>query len=134
VFLFHVLEHVPLEAAHDLLVAVHGALRPGGRVVLEVPNMGNLFTGGYLRYADPTHETGHTEFSLLHRLESAGFSEATCFEERVPVEGVRSAAAVLFRGTMRNVQRAILRGYQLPVPRVLTPSLCAVATRAPGTA
>lgn len=134
VFLFHVLEHVLPEATSELLSSIHAALRPGGRVVVEVPNMANLLTGGYLRYADPTHETGYTEFSLQHRLESAGFTEVTCFEDRVPVEGARSAAAVLFRGSMRVLQRTILRGYQMPVPRVLTPSLCAVGTRPLGTA
>jgi SAM-dependent methyltransferase len=128
VFALHVLEHVPRSAVRDLVCGV-GALRPGGRFVVELPNMANVFTGGFLRYADFTHESGYTETSLRHLLESAGLADVECFEERVALDGPKHLLAATFRGAARLVQRTIYRGYELPVPAVLTPALCASAAR-----
>lgn len=133
VFALHVLEHLPKDAALAMVRAVHAALAPGGLFVAEVPNMANLLTGTYLRYADFTHEAGYTELSLRHLLESGGLEDVTCFEERLPGGGLKGVLGGTFRGAMRLVQRTLYRGYELPVPRVLTPSLCAVARR-PATA
>lgn len=130
IFALHVLEHVPCEQADALVRAVHRALVPGGRFVLELPNMANMFTGNYLRYADPTHEHGYTEWSVRHLLESAGFVDVRCFEDSVAPDGLKHAAARLFRSLARLTQRTVYRGYELPVPQVLTPALCAVGTRA----
>lgn len=130
VFALHVLEHMPKADAVAFLRAVRAALEPGGRLVIEVPNMANLFTGAYLRYADWTHEVGYAESSLRHLLEFAGFSAVECFEERVPIEGAKGAVAALFRSGARAIQQLLYRGYQLPRPTVLSPSLCATAVRA----
>jgi SAM-dependent methyltransferase len=131
VFALHVLEHVPKAAALEMVRAIRDALRPDGSFVLEVPNMANVLTAGYLRYADLTHESGYTETSLRHLLESAGLVEVECFEERIPVEGVKSVLAACLRGGAHFAQRMIYKGYQLPVPKVLSPALCATAARPP---
>jgi len=132
VFLLHVLEHVPADRVESLLGDVLHALAPGGRVVVELPNMANVFTGNYLRWADRTHEWGGTEQSVRQLLESAGFHDVRCFEERIPASGAKGMLANLFRALARTVQLAIYRGYELPVPRVLTPALCATAVRPAG--
>ncbi len=129
IFALHVLEHLPPAAAQDLMRGIREALRPGGRCVIEVPNMANLLTGGYLRHADLTHETGFTEHSLGQLLESAGLAEVECFEERLAPDGLKSLAAGAFRALARLAQRTVYRGYELPVPTVLTPALCATAAR-----
>jgi 2-polyprenyl-3-methyl-5-hydroxy-6-metoxy-1,4-benzoquinol methylase len=129
IFVLHVLEHVARAEVGDLVDAIRGALRPGGRVVVELPNMANLFTGTYLRYADRTHEWGYTEQSLRQLLEAAGFADVHCFEERIPAAGAKGLAANAFRALARFANRVIYRGYELPVPTVLTPSLCATAVR-----
>lgn len=129
VFVLHVLEHVPAAGADDFVAALREALRPGGRLVVEVPNMANAFTGGYLRWADLTHERGFTEQSLRQLLEAGGFAGYRCFEERLPATGVKGVAANAFRALARFAQRVIYRGYELPVPAVLTPALCATAVR-----
>lgn len=129
VFVMHVLEHVPRPAAGELVRALYGALKPGGRLVVELPNMACLFTGGYLRYADLTHEAGYTEQSLRQLLEAGGFAGVECFEERIPALGPKGVAAGAFRALARFAQRVIYKGYELPVPAVLTPALCATAVR-----
>lgn len=68
----HVLEHFDKDEGLDLLEAVFAGLRPGGRVIVVCPNMGNPFTAGRGRYADLTHETGYTGESLQFMLQLAG--------------------------------------------------------------
>lgn len=129
IFVLHVLEHLPKAAAAELVAALRGALAPGGRVVVELPNMANVFTGTYLRYADFTHEAGYTEQSLRQLLEAGGFAEVECFEERIPAAGPKGLAANAWRALARLAQRVAYKGYELPVPSVLTPALCATAVR-----
>lgn len=58
-----VLEHVPRQEVVELLKALVAALRPGGRAIIEVPNMDWLFAT-HERYMDFTHRTGFTRESL----------------------------------------------------------------------
>lgn len=62
-----VLEHVPKRDTLSLLRALHGGLRPGGCVIVDVPNMDWLFAS-HERYMDFTHETGYTKESLAQVL------------------------------------------------------------------
>ena len=74
VVLLHVLEHVPKYETIRFLESIHRTLRKDGRLLLEVPNMGDPLNGTYYRYADFTHEVGFTEESLTYVLRQAGFS------------------------------------------------------------
>lgn len=132
VFVLHVIEHVPRPAVADFVDAIRGSLAPGGRVVIELPNAANMLTGSYLRWADLTHEWGYTEQSLRQLLETAGFTQVECFEERIPLSGLKGFAANAFRALSRFGQRVAYKGYELSVPNVLTPSLCATAVRPAG--
>lgn len=58
-----VLEHVPKDDVLPLLESAREALRPEGRLVVEVPNMDWLFAA-HERYMDFTHEVGFTRESL----------------------------------------------------------------------
>lgn len=69
-----VLEHVPAEQAVSVLSGLREQLAPGGRLLIQTPNMGSLFAVFY-RYNDLTHETGYTETTLRIVLEAAGFQE-----------------------------------------------------------
>jgi SAM-dependent methyltransferase len=124
IFAFHVLEHVPAEALEHFVHAMRVALKPGGLCVVEVPNMANMLTGGFLRYGDLTHETGFTELSLRQVFEEAGFADIHCFEDRLVLGVPQDLLAMAFRWFVGRVQRLVYRGYQLPVPAVLTPVLC----------
>ena len=129
VFALHVLEHVPASEVLALVRAIRATLCPGGVFLVELPNMANLFTSSYLRYSDRTHESGYAELSLRNLLETAGFTNVRCFEERIPAGSVKGLLANTFRAGARLLQRTIYKGYELPVPQVLTPALCASATR-----
>jgi 2-polyprenyl-3-methyl-5-hydroxy-6-metoxy-1,4-benzoquinol methylase len=71
-----VIEHFTLEEAIEIVRAAHGALAPGGAVVLRTPNMANVL-GVYSRYMDITHRYAYTEQSLAQLLQLAGFTDAT---------------------------------------------------------
>ncbi len=63
IFLRDVVEHFKKEDVLSLLKLCRTALRPGGRLVIQVPNGASPFVGRIL-FGDFTHETAYTESSL----------------------------------------------------------------------
>jgi 2-polyprenyl-3-methyl-5-hydroxy-6-metoxy-1,4-benzoquinol methylase len=113
IYMFHVLEHIPKGEIVDLLSAVRHALKPDGRFILEVPNMGNPFTGVTMRYADFTHEVGFTDTSLAQVLRLAGFSSVHVFGAKTPhYSVVRFIQAVV----QKSVEAAALMLHRLYKP------------------
>ncbi|HKJ92342.1 MAG TPA: class I SAM-dependent methyltransferase [Longimicrobiales bacterium] len=96
-----VLEHVRRDDTLAFLESMRGALRPGGRVIIEVPNMDWLFAQ-HERHMDFTHETGFTRESLAQVLRLVF--------PRVDVQPVRP---VLLRSRMFRFQRSLV----MPVVR-----------------
>jgi SAM-dependent methyltransferase len=129
VIAFHVLEHLPGGEPLAMVQAIAAALKPGGRLLVEVPNMANPLTGGYLRYADLTHVGGFAESSLRHLLEAGGLADVACFEEATGGTGLKDLLARTFRALARFKLHLVYRGYELPPPAVLSPALCATAVR-----
>jgi 2-polyprenyl-3-methyl-5-hydroxy-6-metoxy-1,4-benzoquinol methylase len=85
-----VLEHFTKFEVLQAMDRIRRALRPGGILILRVPNAGSPFSGT-LRYGDLTHETSFTERSL-HQLGAAtGFSTVQVYACAPPVHGVMSA-------------------------------------------
>ncbi len=76
--MFDVLEHLEPARHQETVSAIYGALRPGGRIIIRVPNMANLL-GAYSRYLDYTHQFGFTEFSLYQLLQMGEFREPHLF-------------------------------------------------------
>ena len=72
----HVLEHV--KRPGDLLVRLRRALRPGGAILIEVPNAADpllkLFRGYYRPLCPGDHVSFFDEASLRRLLEASGFS------------------------------------------------------------
>lgn len=58
-----VLEHMPKEQVFPFLERIRSGLKPGGIVIVDVPNMDWLFAS-HERYMDFTHESGFTKESL----------------------------------------------------------------------
>jgi SAM-dependent methyltransferase len=73
IFLMDVLEHVQKQEQIQLLEHLGQMLRPGGRLVISVPNANSTFASRW-RYLDWTHECSFTEDSLEFVLLNAGFS------------------------------------------------------------
>ena len=73
IFLFDVLEHIPVNEQPDFCRDIYSALAPGGQVLIRVPNANSSFAGRY-RYIDWTHTCSFTEPCIHFLLASAGFS------------------------------------------------------------
>jgi 2-polyprenyl-3-methyl-5-hydroxy-6-metoxy-1,4-benzoquinol methylase len=80
-----VLEHIPKRKVVKFLQAVHDALKPGGNVIVNVPQASG-FTGLFCRYNDFTHETLFTELSLRQVLCSARLSNVKFIQQKLPVK------------------------------------------------
>lgn len=94
------LEHVPREALLPMVDAMAGALAPGGRLIIDVPNM-DWILSGHERYMDLTHEGGFTRESLAVLL-SLSF-------EHVAVRGSRLAAPSMRLRVANRASVALLR-------------------------
>jgi len=76
---FDFVEHFGKPEQIPLFAAIHAALRPGGRLLLETPNGEGLFSGQVI-YGDLTHLTIFNEGSLTQLLRLVGFEEIEFFE------------------------------------------------------
>lgn len=85
-----VLEHLKKGEVLSVLDATYQALRPGGRVLLRVPN-GDSINASWVRYGDFTHELMFTPLSIGQVLRVAGFVEIQVLPLEPVVHGVASA-------------------------------------------
>lgn len=84
-----VIEHFKRKEILSLMKSAFEKLRPGGRVILHVPNAEGVF-GSKIRYSDITHEMAFTANSLTQITRFAGFSEFSCFEDKPIIHGLTS--------------------------------------------
>jgi SAM-dependent methyltransferase len=101
-----VLEHIPKAQVLDFLGLVHAALRPGGRLVCEVPNLGAFYSQNF--FMDFTHETPFTAPSLKQVFELANFVNIRIWPMGPVAHGLKSAVRVLLwkaiSGGLRFIQ------------------------------
>jgi SAM-dependent methyltransferase len=74
-----IIEHLGKDEVLDFLDACHGALKPGGRLVLQTPNAETPW-GSALRYADFTHEVSFTPNCLCRLLSLCQFQQPSARE------------------------------------------------------
>jgi len=72
-----VVEHIPKSQILTVMSSVYAALKTGGILIVQVPNMQSI-TANIFRYDDFTHETGYTERSLIQMLTLSGFNSIYC--------------------------------------------------------
>ena len=89
VLLLDVLEHFDKSEVLGALDLIHQALKPGGKLILHLPNAEGIF-GMRIRYGDFTHESCFTERSITQVLMASRFSRITVHEQRPVVHGVKS--------------------------------------------
>lgn len=100
VSLMDVLEHMEREEAMETLDGIWRILKPGGRLLMHVPNAGGIFPT-VIRYGDMTHEQAFTRTSLNQLLSTVGFVSVSIHEDLPVVHGLKSAVrrAVWTAGT-----------------------------------
>jgi cyclopropane fatty-acyl-phospholipid synthase-like methyltransferase len=129
VLMLHTLEHVPKDQILPLLAAIQGALRPGGKFVVEVPNSEHPVVGSRNRYADFTHTMGFTDLSLKFVLQASGFSQVSVYGCKIPR---KSLARIVQRAAQDTVEFCLGLGIRLYRPGdrlILTSALGACATK-----
>lgn len=129
VTLLDVLEHVPRDQTISLLAAIRGSLRPGGKVIIQVPNLQSPY--GYLHhFNDFTHVSGFVEHSLAQVLIAAGFTHFKFdgFEEICETH-VTAILQKAVRNAYRRVVRFLRRLNRNPNPSILDPVFYVVACR-----
>lgn len=86
---FNILEHYEKDELLNIVEALYQALRPGGRLVVEMPNAESPW-GLSVRYGDLTHELALNANSLNHLLELVGFTEFSARECTAYIHGIKS--------------------------------------------
>ncbi len=89
VLLMDIIEHLPLSLIYETVNQIYRLLRPGGTLLIHVPNAEGLF-GMRIRYGDLTHERAFTQSSIRQLLSSIGFSSLRCTEEKPLMYSVKS--------------------------------------------
>ena len=126
VSMIDVLEHFTKAEAYEIvgLIRQH-ALRPGGMLILQVPNMQSPFAALNL-FHDLTHEWGYTEFSLRQLLLTLSFEKVDFYPQNYPLYGLNIIRHFLRVG-LYALFRVLLLVDQPNRGRVLTPNLIAIA-------
>ncbi len=89
ILMIDVLEHIPVPAQIDVLRSIQNTLRPGGRLITQVPNANSIISARW-RNIDLTHTSTFTEYSLKFALLSANFKTVN-----IPATGNKLARPTL---------------------------------------
>jgi len=128
IFLRDVIEHFTREEVLQILDLVRAALKPGGRVVLQLPNGASPFIGR-VRYGDFTHELAYTQSSLAQLFGITGFREACYFPVAPRFHGLRSLPRVILWKSVEAFYRLLLYAELGRGDYVVTQNLVATAIR-----
>ena len=134
VFMFDVLEHIPVDEQIEAIRRVHLALKPGGKLLIRVPNASSSFAARY-RWIDWTHCCSFTEHSIDFVLFNAGFRDISVRDDhfgRLPLwvprpslQGLLRAAHFGFRRLQAIAEFGKNEGGRMP----LTLNLVALARK-----
>jgi SAM-dependent methyltransferase len=107
IFLYDVLEHIPVAEQIAFLADIQSALKPGGTLFLRTPNANSTFGPRY-RSIDWTHHCAFTEHSLDFVLYNGGFTEIEIREDyfgKYPLWVPRPSPFGLLRGIYFGIRR-----------------------------
>jgi len=124
-----VIEHFTKDEVLEFLDRVHGALRPGGSVLLRTPNADNPFHS-WIRYADFTHEVTFTPRSIGQVLRACGFTGIEVYPLEPYAHGLVSAGRrILWLGVTQLIRFYLLVEQGTAGSGVFTANLCAIARK-----
>lgn len=129
IILRDVVEHFPRREIVHILGLSRKALRPGGRVILQVPNAESPFFGR-IRYGDFTHELAFSSTSVVQVLNMVGFDHI----EVRPVPPVAETPRGRLRMPLWKLVETFYKGLLFAElgrggQRIVTQDLIAVAQR-----
>lgn len=128
-----VIYYLPRDRTVSALSAVHHALKPAGRIIVEVFN-GASFTGPFVAYKDEDILWIPTEQTVRRFIERAAFVAVSLRAQRPPARGVQrrlfNLAGAAWRGVLRSVY-LVERGLAEENPRIFTTKIVATAERRP---
>lgn len=102
------LEHVRKEETFALLEQISAALKTGGLVIIDVPNMDWLFAS-HERYMDFTHEVGFTRDSLAQVLRNVFVNVQVVKSKPVLESGLKTRVGALLRPALTSLADVALR-------------------------
>jgi 2-polyprenyl-3-methyl-5-hydroxy-6-metoxy-1,4-benzoquinol methylase len=129
IMMLHVLEHVPKNQTISLLTHLHNCLKPGGLMIVEVPNMANPIVGLNFRYADFTHEVGFTDASLKYVLRRAGFFEIAIRPSIVPTISVARKMQYFLQLSLEIVLSLVMKIYIPSSKQIISTAIYAVSIK-----
>lgn len=94
------IEHLTKNELLQFLRAAFGALRPGGRLILQTPNCASPL-GIAVRYSDFTHEIGLNPNSLAWLMRLTGFQDYEAREQGPVSRGLKSSVRWLLWRMLR---------------------------------
>lgn len=97
-----VIEHFTKEELFDVLDVLHDAIKPGGRLIVQVPNAESPWVAT-IRYGDLTHQLAFDSNSLAHAMSLAGFRRFEVGECGPYVHGWKSLVRTLLWQCMRGM-------------------------------
>jgi 2-polyprenyl-3-methyl-5-hydroxy-6-metoxy-1,4-benzoquinol methylase len=103
---FDILEHFYKDEAIDFLDKIHTALRPGGRLILQLPNGDSPFAGSVV-HGDFTHEVTYTTVSLKHVLLACGFENIEFQEHSPQPTSIKSVIRSAIWASVRQIIRFV---------------------------
>lgn len=121
---FDILEHFTKQKAFKFLSASYNALIPGGRIVLRVPNMSNIF-GSRSRFMDITHEAGYTEHSLRQILAITKYINIRIIPGK-PSYHIKRRIRVLASNALHRLLYLLAA---VPIPRVTSKNIIGIGEK-----
>jgi 2-polyprenyl-3-methyl-5-hydroxy-6-metoxy-1,4-benzoquinol methylase len=102
-----VVEHFTREQIIEVLELCRAALRPGGVVIVQVPNAESPFFGR-IRYGDFTHELAFTQSSMAQLFKVIGLEDLRLYPTEPVVTGLGSLARNVLWGVVKAFYRILL--------------------------
>ena len=121
VVMHDVLEHFSFDDGRRLLAALVPALKPGGRILVKVPNVGSPWGAKY-QYGDITHKAAYTPSSMRQMALASGLVCVGCYPS---AEGSPS------RRVLDRILHALLSRMLMTPPELWSANFFARLERAP---